>query len=165
MTDNNGETMNERSVTHATFVIERTYDSVPARVFAAWADPAAKIQWFGAPDDEARKGFSLDFRVGGRETNRGGPDGGPVFTYEGLYQDIVPNERIVYTYEMQMDKRRISVSVTTVEFTPAGDGTHLVLTEQGAFLDGLDSPAQREHGTQELLHALGDALRRETART
>ena len=32
--------MTERSVTHATFVIERTYDATPARVFAAWADPA-----------------------------------------------------------------------------------------------------------------------------
>ncbi len=38
--------MTDRSVTHATFVVERRYDASPARVFAAWADPAAKARWF-----------------------------------------------------------------------------------------------------------------------
>ena len=61
--------MTERSVTHAKFVVERTYDASPARVFAAWADPAAKARWFGQPDE-------FDFTVGGREINRGGPEGG-----------------------------------------------------------------------------------------
>lgn len=73
--------MTERSVTHATFVIERTYDASPGRVFAAWADPAAKARWFGnldAPDPW----YELDFRLGGREINRGGPPGGPVYTYD-----------------------------------------------------------------------------------
>ncbi len=42
--------MTERSVTHATFVVERLYDASPARVFAAWADPAAKRRWFTGPD-------------------------------------------------------------------------------------------------------------------
>ena len=42
--------MTERSVTHATFVIDRTYDASPARVFGAFADPAAKKRWFRNPD-------------------------------------------------------------------------------------------------------------------
>jgi uncharacterized protein YndB with AHSA1/START domain len=42
--------MTNRSVTHATFVIERTYEATPARVFAAWADPKAKARWFVGPD-------------------------------------------------------------------------------------------------------------------
>ena len=37
--------MSDRSVAHATFVVERTYDAVPARVFAAFAEPAAKAAW------------------------------------------------------------------------------------------------------------------------
>jgi hypothetical protein len=39
----------ERSVTHDTFVVERSYPASPARVFAAWADPAAKARWFASP--------------------------------------------------------------------------------------------------------------------
>jgi uncharacterized protein YndB with AHSA1/START domain len=36
--------MTDRSVTHSTFVVERSYDASPARVFAAWADPGAKAR-------------------------------------------------------------------------------------------------------------------------
>jgi uncharacterized protein YndB with AHSA1/START domain len=148
--------MTQRSVTHATFTVERTYPAPPAEVFAAWADPTAKAQWFGGD-------FELDFRIGGREINRGGPDGGPVFTYDARYYDIVDDERIVYAYEMHMDDARISVSLATIELTPAGDGTKLVLTEAGAFLDGHDTPEQREGGTGSLLDALGQTLARQRA--
>src|SRR5919199_2605786 len=152
--------MPERSVTHATFVVERTYDAAPARVFTAWADQKAKAQWFVGPDEWESSDHELDFRVGGRERVSGGPQVGPVHTYEARYQDIVPNERIVTTYEMYQDEARTSVSVATVEFLPAGDGTRLVLTEQGVFLDGLDNVESREQGTAGLLDMLGEALRR-----
>jgi uncharacterized protein YndB with AHSA1/START domain len=157
--------MTERSVTHATFTVERTYDASPARVFAAWADPAAKARWFAGPDEWGTAEFRLDFRVGGRELNRGGPPGGPVYGYTGHYQDIVPDERIVCTYQMHMDGTLISVSLATVELRPDGAGTRLVYTEQGAFLDGLDSPEQRQQGTGQLLDALGAELRRQPAAT
>jgi uncharacterized protein YndB with AHSA1/START domain len=154
--------MTERSVTHATFAVERTYDASPARVFAAWADPTAKARWFGDPDQGVTE-FELDFRVGGREINRGtGPDG-RTYTFEGRYQDIVPDERIVYAYDMHLDGTRISVSLGTVELKPNGEGTRLTYTEQGAFLDGLDTPDQRQQGTGGLLDALGAELEREAA--
>src|SRR5438105_2992983 len=111
--------MTKRSVTHATFVVERTYEASPQRVFAAWADPAAKARWFGDADDR-EAGYDLDFRVGGREINRGGPPGGPLYTFEARYCDIVPDERIVFTYDMHLDDARISVSPATVEFKPKG---------------------------------------------
>jgi uncharacterized protein YndB with AHSA1/START domain len=154
--------MTERSVTHATFAIERTYDAPPARVFQAWADPAVKGRWFGGDEDGGGE-YELDFRVGGRELNRGGPSGGPVYTYEARYDEIVPDERIVYTYDMDLDESRISVSLATVELEPEGGGTRLVLTEHGAFLDGHDTPEQREQGTGSLLDALGAELQREPA--
>ena len=154
--------MTERSVEHGTFAVERTYDASPARAFAAWADPAAKAQWFGPPDEQPDE-YELDFRVGGREFNRGtGPDG-ETYTLEARYQDIVPEERIVYSYDMHLGDARISVSLGTVELTPDGEGTRLTYTEQGAYLDGLDSPAQRESGTGGLLDALGEWLAREAA--
>jgi uncharacterized protein YndB with AHSA1/START domain len=150
--------MTQRSVTHATFTVERTYDAPPAEVFAAWAQPEAKAEWFGVAEHE------LDFRVGGREVNRGGPDGGPVFTYDALYHDIVENERIVYAYDMYMGDTRISVSLSTIELSPADDGTRLVYTECGAFLDGHDTPQQRESGTGQIFDALGALLARQRTR-
>jgi uncharacterized protein YndB with AHSA1/START domain len=155
--------MIERSITHATLVVERTYAASPARVFAAWGDPAAKARWFAGPDEWETAEFALDFRVGGREINRGGPPGGPVHTFEGRYHEIVPDQRIVYAYDMYLDETRISVSLATVEFKGAGPGTRLIVTEHGAFLDGHDTSAQREHGIGDLLDALGAELRRESA--
>jgi uncharacterized protein YndB with AHSA1/START domain len=144
----------ERSVTHDTFVIERDYDASPERAYAAWAEPEEKARWFPMSGDD---GYEFDFRVGGRES-ASGDVGGSSFTYEALYQDIVPNERIVYSYDMHMDGTRISVSLATVEFKSSSDGTRLVFTEQGAFLDGLDTADQRRQGTGTLLDALAEAL-------
>lgn len=151
--------MPERSVTHATIVVERTYDASPARVFAAWADPAVKVRWFAGPDDWESGDFELDFRVGGRERNSGGPPGGPVHRYDAIYRDIVPDQRIILTYDLYLDETRISVSLATVELKPAAAGTRLIYTEQGAYLDGHDVPDLREQGMGTLLDALGTELR------
>jgi uncharacterized protein YndB with AHSA1/START domain len=152
--------MTERTVTHATFVLERTYDASPARVFAAFADPEVKARWFaGSPADWESTQYELDFRVGGQERAVGGLPGGLISTFEARYQDIVPDERIVMTYDMHLDDKRISVSLTTLEFKPEGEGTRLTLTEQGAFLDGFDDPAERERGTRELLDSLDREIR------
>jgi uncharacterized protein YndB with AHSA1/START domain len=154
--------MSERSAVHATFVIERTYEATPARVFAAWAEPAAKASWFG-PKVLTNGGHELDFRVGGEEHLRVGTPDGTTYLYDSRYEDIVANQRIVYAYDMHRDDTRISVSLATVELEPDGTGTKLTLTEQGVFLDGHDTPAEREHGTRDLLDNLGVELRREPA--
>jgi uncharacterized protein YndB with AHSA1/START domain len=150
--------MTERSVTHATFVLERNYDAPPARVYTAWADPEAKARWFGGGEGE----YEMDFRVGGREHNSG-TMGSNVYAYDATFQDIVEDERIVYTYDMHLNGQRISVSVATVEFKPQADGTRLVFTEQGAFLDGFDDPRMREQGTGGLLAALEKELKGQPA--
>lgn len=150
--------MKTRSVVHNTFVIDRSYDASPARVFAAFADPAIKAQWFAGPSEWTKEKPKYDFRVGGRESIAGGPKGGQVHRFDALYYDIVPNERIVYTYDMHMDDARISVSLATCEFKAEGKGTRLVYTEQGAYLDGHDYPAQREAGTRDLFDKLGTWL-------
>lgn len=145
--------MTERSVAHGTFVVERLYPASPARVFSAWSNPDYKRQWFGTPEKD-NPAHLFDFKVGGREYNSG-KMGDDVYTYDARYQDIVPDNRIIYTYEMTMNGKRISVSVAAVELTPDGTGTRLKVTEHGAFLDGLDTVGQREAGTNWLMDQLG----------
>jgi uncharacterized protein YndB with AHSA1/START domain len=147
--------MTVRSAEHGTFVIERTYPVPPPRVFAAWATREAKARWFGSPDDPS---YTLDFRVGGKETNRGGPPDGPIYTFAAEYHEIVTDERIVFSYTMDADETRISVSITTVELAPSAEGTRVTFTEQGVFLDGHDTLETREGGTAGILNALGVAL-------
>jgi uncharacterized protein YndB with AHSA1/START domain len=123
--------MTDRSVTHTTFVIERTYPVSPPAVFAAFAEPALKERWFTMPPNWVDTQHTLDFRVGGRESNRGGPAGGPVHLFDARYQDIVENERIVYAYDLYIDEQRVSVSLATVELAGVGSGTRMTFTEQG----------------------------------
>ena len=146
--------MTDHSVTHATFTLDRTYPVPPDRVFAAWADPAAKAGWFCGPEAE----HELDFRVGGREVVRGRAPDGTSLTHEAVYHDIVPNERVVYASALYGGKTLATVSLTTVEFAPDGDGTRLLLTEQDTFLDDQEQPAWREQGTGDWLTALGEHL-------
>jgi uncharacterized protein YndB with AHSA1/START domain len=150
--------MPERKVTHATFSIERSYDVPPAKVFAAFASLEAKSKWFGGPDEWTQGKRSMDFRVGGKEHLSGGPTGQPPHVFDATYQDIVQNERIVYSYDMHIGENRISVSLATIEFKKAGKGTRMLFTEQGAFLDDFDNPKLREEGTKVLLDQLGKAL-------
>jgi len=103
------------------------------------------------------------FALADASSTPAGLPGGPVFTYEAFYQDIVPNERIVTTYAMQKDGTPISASVTTMELAPEGSGTRLTLTEQGAYLDAIDTPEIREGGMRDLLDSLASYLQRESA--
>ena len=150
--------MSQRSTEHATFDIERVYDASPEQVFNAWADPKAKAAWFGPTDSP--EALALDFQVGGREHFTMPLPDGRVFGYDARYHEIVPGQRIVYAYSVDFDTTRISVSLATVAITPDGERTRLVYTEQGAYLDGGDTPADREQGTRVELEQLGVALAR-----
>lgn len=144
-------------VRHATFTVERVYASTPARVFKAWADPAAKRRWLGCHDDWEMT-LDMDFRVGGKERSRSGPPGGEAHIFDGTYHDIVPHQRIVYAYDMYIDEQKISISLVTVELKAEGRGTRLTFTEQGVYFDGCDI-AEREEGTSVGMDRLGEALR------
>lgn len=157
--------MTNRSVTHASFTLERRYKATPARVYKALSDERTKQKWFNPPEAWGKDEHALDFRIGGVETSVGGPIGGPVHKFKAIYQDIVPNERIVYSYDMMLDDVRISVSVASFELTADGDHTVLKLTEMGAYLDGFgaDGNDLRRDGTSGLLDQLGAHLAREGA--
>lgn len=148
-----------RSVVHAAFHLERTYDAPVARVWKALTDENAKAKWFGGPQDRwERLERHMDVRVGGTERAKGRWDGGVVHTFDAVYHDVVPNERLIYSYVMHLDDRKISVSLATMQLTVDGGRTTLKVSEQGAFLDGYDDGGSREHGTRFLLDALGASL-------
>jgi uncharacterized protein YndB with AHSA1/START domain len=152
------ETAEPRSVVHAIFSLERVYDASPALVFRALSDQAAKARWFEGGNGWTMLEREMDVRPGGRERVKGRWASGVVTTFDAVYFDVVPNRRLVYGYEMRLDARKISVSLATIELAPAGAGTRLRLTEQGAFLDGYDDAGSREHGSGLLLDRLGASL-------
>jgi uncharacterized protein YndB with AHSA1/START domain len=148
-----------RSVVHATFCIERTFEASRAQVFKALTDPVAKAKWFAGGNGYTVVAREMDVRPGGRERVQGRWDSGVVSTFEATYYDVVSDERIVYAYDMYMNERKLSVSLTTFELKGAGAGTRLIMTEQGVFLDGYDDAGSRERGSNFLLDALGNSLK------
>ncbi|WP_395647598.1 SRPBCC family protein [Terricaulis sp.] len=149
------------TTTHASFIIERRYNASPQRVFAAWGDAKAKRAWFVEGEGWDIKRYAMDFREGGAERStyrflKGQEVFGKETTFgnDTVFNEIVPNERIVFTYSMARDGVRFSVSLASVELTPTGNGTRLVFTEHGAFFGGADGAEMREQGWQELLGKL-----------
>ena len=152
-------TTKQRSITHGTFTLERTFpNATPARVFAAFT-PEGKAKWFGGPPDEwKRLKNEFEFRVGGRELEVGKHKSGVVSTFDCRYYDIIENERLVYAYEMHLDDKKISVSLATIELEAEGTSTRLTMHEDGAFLDGYDDNGSRMRGTEGLLDQLVAAV-------
>jgi uncharacterized protein YndB with AHSA1/START domain len=161
--------MTDHPVIHDTFVIKRTYPTPVSRVFAAFTTREAKDAWGDTGDLEpvdrsepsTPSGDSeFDFRVGGHERFDVGMQG-VSFRYDATYYDIVPEQRIIYSYEMYANGVRSSVSVVTIEFVPVDGGTALAWTEQGAYLNGIDGaevPNLRRGGTSEMLDGLAKYL-------
>jgi uncharacterized protein YndB with AHSA1/START domain len=148
-----------RAVAHATFHLTRTYPVSAARVWKALTDPAAKAKWFaGAAGEWELLERTMDVQVGGRERLKGRWQGGVVSDFDAVYHDVIEGERLVYSYVMHVNDKKISVSLATMELRAEGPNTTLMVTEQGAFLDGYDDAGSREHGTGLLLDALGAAL-------
>ncbi len=151
--------MLSRSVVHGSFHLERRYAAPVERVWQALTDPAAKQKWFGGPatEWEPLERF-MDVREGGRERAKGRWKSGMVSTFDAFYHDVVLHERLVYSYVMHLDDKKISVSLATMQLKREAGATRLMVAEQGAFLDGYDDAGSREHGTGYLLDQLGASL-------
>jgi len=144
------------TIKHDTFTIERTLDASPERVFEALSKPEVKARWFVGPSEWTENDRRMDFRVGGTEHLSGTHAGGMTSVFDATYYDIVPNERVVYVYEMTVNGRKISTSLATFRIERAGTKTKLMLVEQGAYFD--DHPQAgneaRREGTEFLINQL-----------
>jgi uncharacterized protein YndB with AHSA1/START domain len=150
--------MTERNVTCNTFMIERTLAAPPERVFEAFANVNEKVRWLAPLDGEGFAHAEFDFKVGGHERFTFVEEDGRKMRYDATFYDIVPAQRIVYSYEMYANESRISISVASIQILEAASTTTLVWTEQGAFLDGLDRSELREGGTSWLLDNMAEYL-------
>ena len=155
----------EPTTVHSTFVVEHRYPYPPEKVFAAFSDPARKRRWYAEGEANEIEQYALDFRVGGEEHLRyhfrpGHPIAGQVITNDARIQDIVPNQRVVTAQTMRLGDQRLFSALVTLEFVPAGDGTDLICTNQGAFYEGAgpDFAGRIEQGWKALLQALETAL-------
>ena len=146
------------TIAHHDFTIARTYAYTPAQVFEAFADPEKKKLWFGASDNLTSTFGTFDFRVGGTESAASEHPGGVRTTFDADYVEIVPAERIVYTYRMTMNDEPLSASATSIVLEPVEGGTLLTFTEHGIHLDGESGGTAREGGTLQLMDLLGKAL-------
>ncbi|NLS02597.1 polyketide cyclase [Rhizobium sp. P32RR-XVIII] len=147
--------MSDYSTVHSTFSVERTYEVPAARVFAAWSDPKARLQWEAIGENFTTTYTQNDFRVGGRDVSRFNFGKDDEYVADARYEDIVQDRRIVYAYTMSHNERRISASLTTISLMPISEGTHVVLTEQITILDGGDKVEYRQAGIASQLDQLG----------
>lgn len=139
----------------AGFIIERQYDASPERVFACYSSAKEKLAWLACHSNWSYSTF--EFHEGGREVG-GDPTESPAYAFDGVYQQIVPDRRIMYAYKMTRDGVVFATSVTAIDFIPHEGGTRLVFAEQSLFTDGPDTPALREEGTNWGLDQLGPYL-------
>ena len=141
--------MTERSASHTSFVIERDFPAPPSRVFFAWSDAEAKLSWSDCHTDARESEFSMDFRHGGHERYRVRLPDGMAISVEKVFFDIVPDQRIIFGYDLVLGEKRVSASLVTVSFEPSRKGTRMTYTEQLALLDGFTDVEERIEGTNE----------------
>jgi len=147
-----------RSVAHGQFTVRRALAATPEAVFRAFTDAEAKAKWFVGPKGWRLVERTMDAQVGGCERVKGQFPSGLTTTFDAVYFDVVPNERLIYAYEMHLDDRKISASLATLTLAPDPQGALLILTEQGVFLDGYDDAGSRERGANDLVDAVARSL-------
>ena len=139
-------------ISHDTFTIERTFKASREKAYRAWSDFDQKAKWFVGPAGKwTALRRELNFSVGGEEIVVGDFPGHGTSGFFATYQDIVPLERIVYSYRMYVDDVLLSISLVTVEFHDEGSGSKTLFTEQGVYIGDPASAASRRQGSEMLM--------------
>jgi uncharacterized protein YndB with AHSA1/START domain len=128
----------KRSAAKPSLTIRRRLNAPPAKVFGAWTDPEKIKRWFGPPGVETLSAES-DARVGGRYRIVARSPDGEQHDVGGVYREVVPNEKLVFTWAWKSTPER--ESLVTVELKGDGTGTVLTLTHEHFF----DEAARDRH--------------------
>jgi uncharacterized protein YndB with AHSA1/START domain len=151
------------TVEHSTFVIKRALPASPRHAFRFWSEADFKKRWNSCHPDWTVLEDIFDFRTGGAEIKRWRTAEGDEQTFHAYYLDIIPERRIIYAYGMSFKNLRLSASLVTVEFIPAGAQTSMTFTEQAAFLHGADAGRERVLGTEAGLDRLVELITKDIA--
>ena len=139
------------SVHHDLLTVSRDLRADVSTVFGLWTDTKALARWYLPGDENWRcEILEHDFRVGGRNHLSFGPKGEPPYEEDCCFQDIVTDERILYSMTVSDASRRLTTSLVTIEFDAIEAGTRMRMTEQIAILDGTDTVEGRRRGWGEV---------------
>ena len=135
--------------------LTRRFRARPEKVWAAWTDPERLIAWFCT--SKARPGSfraELDVRVGGRYRISFDMESGEHSEVGGVYREVVPNERLVFSWAWHSTPER--ESLVTVQIRPDAGGALMVFTHEQFF----DEAARDGHakGWNELFAQLETVL-------
>jgi uncharacterized protein YndB with AHSA1/START domain len=118
--------------------LKRRLNAAPEKVYAAWTDPEKIVKWFG-PDSGAVTKAQTDLRPGGRYVVVFHTEDGEEHHVSGVYREVVPNEKLVFTWAWRSTPERESLVTITVR--PDGAGTLLTLLHEQFF----DEAARDRH--------------------
>ena len=136
--------------------IRRSYPHPVASVYAAWTDPSQIKHWMGPSDAFGEADVTIDVRVGGAYTFIMRAPDGEVHRVDGVFREVVPNRKLVYTWAWHSTPAR--ESVVTVEFKTSGQGTEVLLKHQ-RFAD-TEVRDKHQHGWNGCLDRLGRFMSR-----
>ena len=112
--------------------LSRRYSVAPDKVWGAWTDPQAVRQWWGPGGQDPVSVAELDVRAGGRlRIVFGGPDG-KAHECQGIYREVVPNRKLVFTWSWPNSTPE-RVSLVTILFKQVAGGTELVFVHEQFF--------------------------------
>jgi uncharacterized protein YndB with AHSA1/START domain len=119
-------------LTKPSLTLKRRIRAAPAQVYAAWTDPEKLARWFGPKDTVAGSvRAEVDVRPAGRYQMSFATDDGERHRVGGVYREVVPGSRLVFTWAWQSTPER--ESIVTVTLVPDGDGTLLTLHQEQLF--------------------------------
>jgi uncharacterized protein YndB with AHSA1/START domain len=127
--------------TQASLRIERTFAAPPEKVFAAWTTAEGLTRWLAPTDEYTVHVTTLDLRVGGRYRVEMRHSGGNVHRVGGVYQEITPPRKLVFTWMWENGPADADTLVTVELSAEPGGKTKLVLTHERF----TDLPARDEH--------------------
>ena len=120
--------------------LTRRFAARPEKVWSAWTEPEKLIGWFGPANIKPGSlRAELDLRVGGRYRISFDHASGEHSEVAGVYQEVVPNQRLVFSWAWHSTPER--ESLVTVSIRPEGTGTLLVFTHAQFF----DETARDNH--------------------
>ena len=117
--------------------IRRVYRASRERVFRAWTDPEQLKKWFAVADGFTTPIADVDLQVGGKYRLGMQPPGDDgVLIVGGVYQQIVPPEKLVFTWRWESPNADEPETLVTVEFYEQGNATEVILKHE-LFSDAL----------------------------